>query len=242
MQFFYVLINGICWKLASKLVKNTAQYEKTLNRKFNLWVRDDIFKNLCIRLTNNYKENNKVYDLKIDSTDIMNANCNKCELGRSWKLHKQSIKATFIVDSNNIPIAHSLDIPTKNDSKAGYELILKLPKNKNKKIYLAGDKGYKLNDDDVKNIMKSKNICLVTPKKIYKNKEYKTKNYKRKVKTIRHSKQMKNILTKRIYIEHFNSIIHRSFKRLDKIYDKTLTSFNGFIDLALSIVINRKLN
>lgn len=90
--------------------------------------------------------------------------------------------------------------------------------------------------------MKSKNICLVTPKKIYKEKEYKTKNYKKKIKKIRHSEKMKNILCKRIHIEHFNSMIHRLFKKLDKIYDKTLNIFKGFIDHALSIIINRKLN
>lgn len=91
-----------------------------MNRTFNLWTNDNIFKNLYIRLTSEYSKNNEVYDLKINSTDIMNANCKKSDLGRSWKLHKQAVKATFIIDSNNIPITYSLDVPTKNDYKTEY--------------------------------------------------------------------------------------------------------------------------
>ena len=47
---------------------------------------------------------------------------------------------------------------------------------------------------------------------------------------------MKNVLNHRIYIEHINNVIHRSFKRLDKIFDRKIESFKGFIDLAFSII------
>lgn len=79
---------------------------------------------------------------------------------------------------------------------------------------------------------------MINPKKIYKRKN-KNKYYKKKI--IRQSKQMKDALKYRIQIEHFNSIIHRSFKRLDKIYDKSLITFKDFMDLALSIMLIRNL-
>ena len=86
MLFFYVLINGVTWKLASKLVSNSDKYEKTLNRYFNKLVKTNIFNNLRVLLTNQYINNNNITQLKIDSTDIMNGNCNKKYLGKSLKL------------------------------------------------------------------------------------------------------------------------------------------------------------
>jgi hypothetical protein len=242
MHFFYVLINGVTWKIASKLSTGNFQYEKTLNRIFNKLSNESIFKNIRDELTSKYINNNVIKNLKIDSTDIINGNCNKKETDRSWKLHKQAIKATFITDSNNIPLSYSLDNPKKHDSKVGYDLILnsKLTKDNSERIYISGDKGYTLNKDDAQNILKSKNIVIVTPKKTYKNLRKKNKYYKRKI--VRHSKQMKESLKERIYIEHFNSILHRSYKRLDKIYDKTLKTFSSFINIALSVIILRKLN
>jgi len=236
MHFFYVLVNGVTWKIASKLVSNTETHEKTLNRMYNRINKTNLFSNLRKFLILDYIRKNEVEKLKIDSTDIINGNCNKEDLGRSWKLHKQAIKATFIIDSNNIPLNYSLENPTKNDSKVGYDLIInsKLSKNKTKRIYLAGDKGYILNKNDTIDLIDSKNIRIVTPKKNYK-KNKKNKYYKKKI--VRHSKQMKETLKDRIYIEHFNSTIHRSFKRLDKIFDKSLETFRGFMDLALCVII-----
>ena len=46
MQFFYVLVNGVSRRTASVLIKNTYQYEKTLNRRFNIWSKDKIFENI----------------------------------------------------------------------------------------------------------------------------------------------------------------------------------------------------
>jgi len=123
MLFFYVLINGVTWKLASKLVSNSDKYEKTLNRYFNKLVKTNIFNNLRVLLTNQYINNNNITQLKIDSTDIMNGNCNKKYLGKSLKLKKQAIKATFIVDDNKVPLAYSFANPTISDSKVGMLIL-----------------------------------------------------------------------------------------------------------------------
>jgi hypothetical protein len=52
---------------------------------------------------------------------------------------------------------------------------------------------------------------------------------------------MKETLKQRIQIEYFNSVLHRLYKKLDKIFDKSLSSFSAFIDIALSIIILRNL-
>jgi hypothetical protein len=241
MHFFYVLVNGVTWAIASRLIKNTEIYEKTLNRIFNKFKNNHTFSNLREQFTSEYINKTEIQKLKIDSTDIINANCNKKDLNRSWKLHKQATKASFIIDQHKVPLTYSLEKPTKNDCEVGYDLILnsKLSKNKTKRIYLAGDKGYIISQQKVKDIVKSKNIMMVTPKKNYKKSTVKSKYYKKK--KVRHSKQMKETLKERIQVEHFNSILHISYKRLNKIYDKSLLSFRAFIDVALSIIIMRHL-
>jgi hypothetical protein len=68
----------------------------------------------------------------------------------------------------------------------------------------------------------------------------KQKNYKKVRKRIRHSKQMKDGLKRRVIIEHINSDLHRSFKRIDKIHEKKITTFNAFIQLAMSTILLNK--
>lgn len=46
---------------------------------------------------------------------------------------------------------------------------------------------------------------------------------------------MSKSLKTRIKVDHFNSIIHRSYKRLDKYETKAL--FIGFIDITLTVII-----
>jgi hypothetical protein len=69
---------------------------------------------------------------------------------------------------------------------------------------LGEDKSYTLCKNDIQTIVKSKNIMIVTPKKVYK-KQLKRINITRK--RVRHSKQMKETLKQRIQIEHFNKCI-----------------------------------
>ena len=222
------------------MIKQTSKHEKTLNRTFNKFVKSNVFSNFRKYLTLKYISSIDISDLKIDSTDIINADCNKKELDRSWKLHKQAVKSTLI-DDNMVCLNYALDKPIINDSKAELDLILnsKLSKNKNKRLYLSANKGYILKKNDIREIIKSKNIMLVTPKKIYKKKNIKKKYYKKRI--IRHSEQMTKSLKTRIKVEHFNSIIHRFYKRLSRFFDRTLKIFKGFLEIALSIIIISRL-
>ena len=95
-----------------------------------------------------------------------------------------------------------------------------------------------MTETNKKELLKNNKLQLVVPKRKYnRKKNYKTKNYKCTVKKVRHSKQMKEVLQTRIRVEHANSILHRSFKRLNVIYDKTMNTFNRFIELAIICMI-----
>jgi hypothetical protein len=172
----------------------------------------------------------------------MNYNCPKKYTSRSFKLHKQAIRLSIICDDNRIPLIHQIDKAKKNDSTLGFELANKLTISDKKLHYLAGDKGYTMNNENKSSLLKCNKLKLIVPKKEYKKKKkYKTKNYKPTIKRIRHSKQIKEALNKRIIVEHTNSILHRSFKRLDKIYDRSIYTYNGFVMLAtVCMIINRE--
>ncbi len=196
MLFFYVLIYGTNWDMASKFISNSYRYRSTLNRFFNYWIKVGIISNSYEKLLNKYISSNDISELVIDSTDIMNGNCSKKETHKSIKLSKQAIRLTVLADKNKIPINYRIDSAKSNDSKLGCKLILESTFKTNN-ILIAGDKGYIINNDN-KKLLKRKNINLITPKKKYKKKIYKTKGYKSKIKRIRHTNKMKGLLGKRI--------------------------------------------
>lgn len=213
-------------------------YTSTLNRRYIQLIDDGIITKTWIEIIKNYMNNNEIGDLLIDSMDIINGNCCKEYTGRSHKLHKQAIRTTIICTENRIPLTYQTDPAIDHDSKLGFNTSNKFHINDNKVHYLVGDKGYQMNEQNKQTLLKDNKFQLVFPKKKYNRKrKYKTKNYKCKIKRIRHSKQMKDALKKRIKVEHTNSILHRSFKRLSAVYDRSMKTFNGFIELALICII-----
>ncbi len=90
-----------------------------------------------------------------------------------------------------------------------------------------------MNEFKKDHLLKNNKLKLLVPKKKYTN-----KNTKRK--QIHHSTHMKQLLKNRIIIEHTNSIIHRSFKRIHQIYEKPKISYDAFIKLAIICMIIRK--
>jgi hypothetical protein len=107
----------------------------------------------------------------------------------------------------------------------------------------VGDKAYQMNYDKKQMLIRDNKLFLITPKKKYKRKKTcKTKKYKPKKKRIRHSKKMKESLKDRVTVEHCNSILHRSFKRLQIVYDKSMMTFNAFTELAIICIIFHQKN
>lgn len=235
---FYVLKRGVTWTTASELICGNSSKRSTLNRRFNELVEDGIITNVYNDVIKQYMNENEISDLIIDSTDIINGNCTKDELAVSFKLHKQSCRLSIISTIDKIPIAYRTDPARQPDSDLGYKLAKDVLINDKKIHNLSGDKGYQMTKYKRSHLLKNNKIRMVVPKKT-KAKRKSTKKPKRKSRAerVRHSKQMKDALGKRIGIEHVNSIVHRSFKRLHIIYDKTMETFNGFIELAFVCII-----
>ena len=53
------------------------KYRSTLNRRYNELLKNNIIDNIYTTVLNEYTNNNSIYNLYIDSTDVMNYNCSK---------------------------------------------------------------------------------------------------------------------------------------------------------------------
>jgi hypothetical protein len=233
----FVLFEGVSWSIASKLATNNYSYNKTINRRFNEWVNAGIFTKSYDDLIKKYVETNKINNLYIDSTDSINKNMPKKYTGRSYKLKKEALRTSIIIDDKKIPLCYSVDKANLNDITLGEKILNKLDNQiaKNKNVY--ADKGYNLSDANKVKLLTEKRLRLVIPNKKRKNsKKSNKKNYYNK-KRWRISKQMKDGLKKRVLVEHENSILHRSFCRLDQVYDKNISIFKTFLEMAISIQI-----
>lgn len=235
---YYVLKYGLSWKLVAKMILGNESYKATLNRRYNQLIKDDIIGESFKETVNKYLNENEIGKLIIDSMDTINGNCSKEYTGRSHKLHKQAVRTSIICTENRIPLTYHTDPAVNHDSKLGFNLASKFHINDGKVHYLIGDKGYQMNQENRQILLKDNKLRLVVPKRKYRprKKKNKTKN-KRKKKKVRHSKQMKEALKLRIRVEHTNSILHRSFKRLNTVYDRSMNTFNGFIELAIICMI-----
>lgn len=162
------------------------------------------------------------------------------ETYKSFKLSKQALRVTIIADNNCSPLDFVVNPAKQPDNVLGYDMSLNTNLRFNKKTNLYSDKGYYLTKDKKENILSRTNLRLIVPKKRYKKRIYKTKNYKPKRQRIRLSGQMKDGLKRRVKVEHLNSIFHRSYKRLDRVFDKKLSTFCSFVKLAMSIILINK--
>ena len=235
----YVLIEGVTWNIASKITTGTYKYRSTLNRRFNKWVSVGIFKDTYDEILKNYLTENDIDEIYIDSTDIQNKNLSKNNTFKSFKLKKEALRLTVIGDNNKAPLDYSICKAQKSDSSLGYDLLMNTRLKVKRKTKVYGDKGYYIKETKRKAIMVRNKIQLVVPKKRYKKRINKKRSNKRKI--IRHSQQMKNGLKRRVRIEHLNSDLHRQYKRIDKIFEKKIATFDAFIKLAMSVMLINKI-
>jgi len=233
-----VLITGNTWKHASKLVTGTTKYSSTANRNYLNWVNAGLINSQYVSIQTKHNEDNINGNFLIDSTDVKNQNMSRSQTYKSFKLHKQALRVSILTDSEKKPVNYSVEPAHKVDSDLGYELLKMTKIKRSKKIYVGGDTGYRMNDTKIADLRKHNFIVAYQkPKKKKEKRLYKTKNYIPQRKRIRHSKQMKKCLEKRCTIEHFNSIFHRSFKHLDTVSDRTVATYNSFIQLAFCMIL-----
>lgn len=212
------------------------KYRSTLNRHYNKLINNNIITDIHRHIVLEYMNKNEIDDVYIYSIDTKNGNCNKNNTAKSFKLHKQALRTTIICNKNKIPLIYRIDPARECEKTLGLKLASEFHINDNKKHFLVGDKGYVMNNNDKQFLEKNNKLRLITQKKNIK-KVYQTKNYKRKIKKIRHSKQMKKSLKNRKIVEYSNNILHRLFIRLQIVFDKSIKTFNGFIDLAIICMI-----
>jgi AraC-like DNA-binding protein len=192
-----------------------------LNRIFNEWTNQNIFKSVFDLFLKKYKCYIDYDEVYIDSTILLNKYGLRNTTGiNSYEAKKhRSNKLSCIVSKNGIPLGIKLVNSQIHDIKI---LMDTLPKH-TFFTTLIGDKAY-ISEKLRKQLKRNKRINLIT--------DYR-KNQKRK----------NNINTKsRITIEHFNSLIKQN-KSINNRYDKYIQTYESIILLGclfrgLQIVFN----
>jgi hypothetical protein len=192
-------------------MKDTS-HEKTLNRRFNQLIKNNIISNAYNEIQNNYIKNNTIDEVYIDSIDIQNSNCTKNNTYKSFKLHKQAIRLSIIAYKNRIPLTYSIQPAYNNDSHLGFKLAKTLKLNDNKEHYLVGDKGYYMNNMKKDYLLKNNKLKLLVPKKKYKKNTKSTQ--------VHHSAHMKQLLKNRLIILKLNKYyVVKFFYKKEKVSD-----------------------
>lgn len=220
-DIIYVLKTGISWRnLRSKINYRTVFWH------YKRFADNNIFNKLFNVLKTKYFKSAKftsITDLLLDSTIIYNK-CGITKLGRNkFYKNKKSLKISLLTDSNGIPLSiffmkgNSHDITTID--KHIKDIVVSLPK---KHYRLMADKGY--SSQRVYTMLDNNNISHIIPPRrnthLYKTYKYDKTEYK-----------------KRIKIENIFSQLKR-FRKVDCRYDKYMTSYKGFVYLALAFVMN----
>jgi len=130
------------------------------------------------------------------------------------------------VDNKGVPIEIDIEKGNRNDAIIAPKIIEKMEKNKLKNRYVLADKGY--DSEKIRELLHKKNYIPIIPKR-------KTKQKINKPLTSKYKK----IYKKRIIVENTFSWL-KMFAKIDKIYEKTIKSYNGLLLLAISIIIFKK--
>ena len=133
------------------------------------------------------------------------------------------------MDSKGIPLEVSITRGNKHGARIAPKVINKLEQNNSKhKKYLLADKWYDSNK--IREIIIEKKYEPIIPKRKYKT-IVKKKSLNRK--------QIK-IYKKRIIVENFFAWIKMNPK-IDKIYEKTVKSYQGLLRLSCSMLVYKRL-
>lgn len=230
-KILLVLYLGIPWAALS--IFNLKCHFTAVYKKYVKWIKLKFFDTFQINLLKQYRRAT-IDDFNcsyIDSSDVRNVNgSNKLtNFGMKFK-NKRAIRLHSICDKNKITLSVSVTPANRSDVREIENLVnnVYVPINKSYRNphYIVGDKGY-ISNETYKELRK-KNIILTTP-------------FKKNQKGI-NSKIKKELLTKRITVEHSYNSLKRSWKRIDRFYERHLDNYLGFIKLANSLMIVDFLN
>jgi hypothetical protein len=192
-----------------------------------------IFDKLIVVHKNKNIKNNNQNIFITDTTLIPNKlGINDIGYNPQYPKHK-SCKISLISDINGIPINIKCIASNVNDSKILYEQLNEFEINNNDILnnnnILLGDAGYDSNKIRIKlNEIKFGKLLAAKNKRNIKNKN--------KLESIKLTSVDKEILKKRIKIEHTNAHL-KQYKRISIRYDKYTSHYINFIYLACIIII-----
>lgn len=216
---FRVLLKISTWNKLKPHYQNKRCTGNAIFKKFDKWTKEGVIKLFYLKYLKKYANKFKNIDnFYIDSTVIQNGN-NSQNVGFSPKIkNKKSIKLSIICDKNKVVTDMYVSKSNIHDSK----LILPVIKNTttvvtNKAINLIGDLGYITNKETLKKLKKQK-VKLITPVR---------KNMKKKL-----SKSKKLLLKKRYNVEHVFSLLKRSFKKINQIFERKIQNYYSWIYIA----------
>ena len=224
-----ILFTGISWANLSLFIYEKKITVDAIRKKFNKWVSMGIFNLVHIELIELYKAhyNNKLKYLLLDAMVVKNISGDKHITGFCNKIkNKRSTKYTLICDINKIGVAVNISESSKHDSTHIETTINNIPTNISElysyksPVIITADLGYIINNKRRMNIRKDLHATINTNVRI---------NMKRKNKT----KTNKALLNKRIYVEHFNSLFSRQFKKFSTITYRNMNSLEAFLRLLL---------
>lgn len=225
------LVTGISWNGLELFIDNITG--DAIRKKFNKWVRLNIFKKAYEEFLTMYQKCNgvKLHELFMDVTVFKNFNCKADITGFCRKLpNKRSTKANLICDENKIGIAIRLQKSNEHDSKYIEETLNHIPNivsdtfSYNKPCIMTADKGYVIDKQRRNNMRKTQHVSMNTPLK---------KNMKKRNKTIKN----KELLKKRIKVEHLNCRILRTFKGISTMKYNNLIRLESLFKLAFTMQI-----
>jgi transposase len=219
-----VLSNNVSWRKYNGYING-----RILNNKHNYYVKigvyDELYKTNLDKYLKNKKKPLKV--LSVDSTFISNKNGNE-KLGRNiYYKNKRGRKVTTIVEEKCVPLNVHVTSGNKHDARIAPKIINRLENNTTNKCYILADKAY--DSRKIRELIKSKNYKPIIARRRYTN---------RKVRSLK--KKYIKLYRKRIIVENLFSWL-KAFPKLDKIYEKTVRSYNGLLLLGISIIIYRKI-
>lgn len=202
----------------------------TVYNYFQLWIQNKIFSKLYKHILKIYSTNIHISwkYLSVDSSMIRALRGGEC-IGRNhFDRNRNAVKLNVIVDNNGIPLSYNTSPANEHDINHVNTLlnnfIIKRPIYEQ---YFLADRGY--DSMNLRETLRSKRFVPVIP---YRN--------MRGRQGIELTENELVIYQKRKVIENYFAKL-KSFKAIRTRYERLISHFNGFIDIANSIIVSKML-
>ena len=195
------------------------------------------------RLLKKYLSKRRTSKLKyqsLDTTFVQNFECTEDVARNAFFKNKKGFKISTVVDANGIPLSVAIEPANRSDVKIGFENLelfmtetktLKYKNHNRYKQYMLCDKAYDSSE------FRNELIRLgYTPVIDHNRRNIQDENLVQKL-----TETEQQIYNYRLVIENYHSWL-KNYKRINIIYEKTYKSYESFLYLALSVMLDTKTN